>query len=246
MEGISAMKSEQNQRMKENFAKFHDGMMDYTKDEPWRIFRIMAEFIDSFEVMSKQGPLVSVFGSARLRPENSYYEDAQRLGELLASHGYGVLSGGGPGIMEAANKGAFVKKGTSVGLNIRLPMEQHPNVYQTESLDFRYFFIRKVCFMKYSVALVGYPGGFGTLDEFSEALTLVQTNKVNPIPLVLVGKAFWMPFLRWVENSLLAGGMISPDDLELFTLVDSADEAMEQILTHHRLYGMNGTIRQDE
>ena len=238
------MKSEQNQRMKENFAKFHDGMMDYTKDEPWRIFRIMAEFIDSFEVMSKQGPLVSVFGSARLRPENPYYEDAQRLGELLASHGYGVLSGGGPGIMEAASKGAYENGGISVGLNIELPMEQHPNKFQTTSLDFRYFFIRKVCFLKYSVAIVVYPGGFGTFDEFSEALTLMQTNKIRRVPLVVVGKKFWEPLLEWFRVSLVKEGMIHEEDLKIFKVVDTAEEAFAFLKKCHSR-GITTTVMED-
>ncbi|MBO5202749.1 MAG: TIGR00730 family Rossman fold protein, partial [Lentisphaeria bacterium] len=170
-------------------------MTEFTKGDSWRVFRIMAEFIDTFETMAKYKDLVPIFGSARLKPDSPAYQDCVRLGELLADAGYGVLSGGGPGIMEAANKGAWQRKGVSVGLNIKLPMEQHENLYQTESLEFRYFFIRKVCFMKYSVAVVAYPGGFGMLDEISEALTLVQTNKVNRVPIVFLGKNFWSPLI---------------------------------------------------
>ena len=218
---------------------------DFTRDEPWRIFRIMAEFVDSFETMSNQGPLVPIFGSARIKPDNEYYRSAEKLAALLVGKGYGVLTGGGPGIMEAASKGAYEAGGNSVGLNIRLPMEQHPNPYQNVALDFRYFFVRKVCFVKYAVALVAYPGGFGTLDEFSEAVTLIQTNKINHVPLVLVGKKFWQPMVDWFRNTmLLEYGAISEDDLKLFTLVDTPEEACEVIVRLHRR-GISGTIRID-
>jgi len=224
---------------------FRTESANFTQEESWRIFRIMAEFVDSFEVMSRQGPLVSIFGSARTNPDNPYYKSAQELGELLAAKGYGVLSGGGPGVMEAANKGAFIKKGTSVGLNIKLPMEQHANIYQTEALHFRYFFIRKVCFVKYSVALVAYPGGFGTLDEFAEVLTLIQTHKINRIPLVLVGIDFWKPLVDFFNNTLLKEHMISPEDMDLFILVDTAEEACEYIVKMHREFGVFSTVRED-
>lgn len=218
---------------------------DFTKDEPWRIFRIMAEFVDSFETMADQGPLVPIFGSARIKPDNPYYQSAEKLAALLVGHGYGILTGGGPGIMEAASKGAYEAGGNSVGLNIRLPMEQHPNHYQNVSLDFRYFFVRKVCFVKYAVAMVAYPGGFGTLDEFSEAATLIQTNKINHVPLVLVGRNFWKPMLDWFRNTLLLEyGAISPEDMNLFSLVDTPEEACEAIIRIHR-QGINGTIRID-
>ena len=220
-------------------------LSDFTKDEPWRIFRIMAEFVDSFETMAGQGPLIPIFGSARIKPDNPYYQSAEKLAALLVRHGYGVLTGGGPGIMEAASKGAYEAGGTSVGLNIRLPMEQHPNPYQNVALDFRYFFIRKVCFVKYAVALVAYPGGFGTLDEFSEAITLIQTNKINHVPLVLVGKKFWQPMVDWFANVMLEEyAAISPDDLKLFKLVDTPEEACEYIVRIHR-HNFNGTIRID-
>lgn len=220
-------------------------MCDFTKAEPWRIFRIMAEFIDSFETMSKYRKLVPIFGSARLKEDSHWYRDCVRLGEMLAEAGYGVLSGGGPGIMEAANRGAWQKKGTSVGLNIKLPMEQHENQYQTESLDFRYFFIRKVCFMKYSVAVVAYPGGFGTLDELSEALTLIQTRKVNRVPLVMVGREFWSPLIDWFKNTLLEQHLISPEDMDLFHLADSAEEARDYIVAWHVKNGCVSTVRDD-
>ncbi|MBR4883812.1 MAG: TIGR00730 family Rossman fold protein [Lentisphaeria bacterium] len=218
-------------------------MTEFTKGDSWRVFRIMAEFIDTFETMAKYKDLVPIFGSARLKPDSPAYQDCVRLGELLADAGYGVLSGGGPGIMEAANKGAWQRKGVSVGLNIKLPMEQHENLYQTESLEFRYFFIRKVCFMKYSVAVVAYPGGFGTLDEISEALTLVQTNKVNRVPVVFVGKAFWSPLIAWFKNTLLEQGMISADDMDLFYLADNADEACEYIKAWHAKNGRESTVQ---
>ncbi|MBO5725208.1 MAG: TIGR00730 family Rossman fold protein [Lentisphaeria bacterium] len=218
---------------------------DFTREDPWRIFRIMAEFVDTFDSMTDLGPLVPIFGSARIREDHPYYKSACELAALLVKNGYGVLSGGGPGIMEAASKGAFEAGGPSVGLNIKLPMEQHPNPYQNVSLDFRYFFIRKVCFLKYAVALVAYPGGFGTLDEFFEAITLIQTRKVNPIPMVLVGKAFWQPMVDFFRNTmLLEYQTISEQDLNLFTLVDTPEEACDFIINSHK-YGMCGTIKEE-
>lgn len=217
---------------------------DYTREEPWRIFRIMAELVDSFETMSKQGPLVTIFGSARTTPENVHYQSARKLGNLLAEAGYGVLTGGGPGIMQAGNEGAFEKNGISVGLNITLPMEQHPNKFQTTSLDFRYFFIRKVCFLKYSVAIVVYPGGFGTFDEFSEALTLMQTNKIRRVPLVVVGRKFWEPLLEWFRGTLVREGMIHEEDLNIFKVVDTAEEAFLFIKKCHSR-GISTTVMDD-
>ena len=217
---------------------------DFLQDEPWRVFRIMAELVEAIEEMSKQGPLVSIFGSARTKPVSPVYQSAEKLAGLLSASGYGVLTGGGPGIMEAGNKGAFENGGNSVGLNIKLPMEQHPNLYQTTSLDFRYFFIRKLCFLKYSSAVVIYPGGFGTLDEMSETLTLIQTNKINPVPLVLVDKKFWAPLLDWFKESLLGEGLISREDLELFIVVDTPEEAMEYIRKCHSREIQNSKIHE--
>jgi hypothetical protein len=214
-------------------------------EEPWRIFRIMSEFVDSFEVMAKHKRLVSVFGSARTKPEDPVYQDCVRLGELLTDSGYGVLTGGGPGIMEAANRGAWNKNGDSVGLNIKLPMEQHPNPYQSEPLDFRYFFVRKVCFLKYSVAIVVYPGGFGTLDEFSEALTLIQTSKVRTVPLVAVGKEYWKPLFDWFRSTMLRDHMINEDDLDLFYTAENADDAFRFIKRVHDTRGVQTTVRKD-
>ena len=214
-------------------------------EEPWRVFRIMSEFVDSFEIMAKHKRLVSVFGSARTKQDDPVYQDCVRLGELLTDGGYGVLTGGGPGIMEAANRGAWNKNGDSVGLNIKLPMEQHPNTYQTDSLDFRYFFVRKVCFLKYSVAIVVYPGGFGTLDEFSEALTLIQTSKVRTVPLVAVGKEYWGPLFDWFRGTMLRDRMINEDDLDLFHVADNADDAFKFIKSVHDRSGVKSTVRKD-
>ena len=214
-------------------------------EEPWRIFRIMSEFIDSFEVMAKHKRLVSVFGSARTKTDDPVYQDCVRLGELLTDGGYGVLTGGGPGIMEAANRGAWNKNGDSVGLNIKLPMEQHPNTYQTESLDFRYFFVRKVCFLKYAVGIVVYPGGFGTLDEFSEALTLIQTSKVRTVPLVAVGKDYWGPLFDWFRTTMLRDHMINEADLDLCYVADNADDAFNFIKGVHDRQGVMTTVRKD-
>ena len=214
-------------------------------EEPWRIFRIMAEFVDSFETMAKHKNLVSIFGSARTGQDDPVYQDCVRLGELLTDAGYGVLTGGGPGIMEAANRGAWNKNGDSVGLNIRLPMEQHPNQYQTDSLDFHYFFVRKVCFLKYAVGIVVYPGGFGTLDEFSEVLTLIQTSKVRTVPLVAVGKEYWGPLFDWFRGTMLRDKMINTDDLDLFYVADDADDAFSFIKRVHDIHGVTTTVRRD-
>ncbi len=215
---------------------------DWTKDEPWRIFRIMSEFVESFESMNLEEPLITVFGSARTKEGEPSYEDARKLGKMLAEHGYGVITGGGPGIMEAANRGAKEGNGISVGLNIKLPMEQKPNVYQSLSLDFRYFFIRKVCFLKYSQGVVIYPGGFGTMDEMFEVITLVQTDKINRIPIAVVGGEFWAPLWDWVRDKVLDAKMISERDFDYFRLCDNADEALKFILESHR-YGMPSTIK---
>ena len=214
--------------------------------DAWRIMRVMGEFVESFDYMARiQEMLVSVFGSARTPEGSELYESAREVGKLLVKSGYGVVTGGGPGIMEAASRGAFEAKGRSVGLNIELPMEQHPNPYQTDSLTFRYFFIRKVCFLKYSTAVIVYPGGFGTLDELSEVLTMLQTEKINMIPLILVGKKFWHGFLRWVNGAMVENGVISPEDVELFKVVDSAQEAVDYLCECHR-YGPHGTMRLDQ
>lgn len=216
---------------------------EFMPADSWRILRIMAEFVDSFDYMSRMpNMLVSVFGSARLPENDPRYVDARATGKLLAESGYGVITGGGPGIMEAASRGAFEAGGRSIGLNIELPMEQHPNPYQTDSLSFRYFFVRKVCFLKYSTALIVYPGGFGTLDELSEVLTMVQTKKINMVPIIFIGKEFWHGLIHWMKKDLAEGGMIDPADLDLFKVVDAGREAVDWLLECHR-YGRRGTVK---
>ncbi len=211
-------------------------------NDAWRIFRIMSEFVDSFETMAHQGPLISVFGSARTKPDSPEYAEAEKMGRLLVESKYGVLTGGGGGIMGAANKGAFEAGGTSVGLNIELPHEQKPNPYQTTSLFFRYFFVRKVCFLKYSLGIIIFPGGFGTIDELSEALTMIQTDKVNEIPIIIVGTQFWQRFNEFVTETMLPAGMISAADLELYSVVDTAEEALAILKKSHR-YGVQNTVK---
>ncbi|WP_457638192.1 LOG family protein [Oceanithermus sp.] len=195
--------------------------------DSWRLFRILAEFVDGFEVLSGiDVPLVSVFGSARFRPGHPAYDLGEQLGRTLAEAGYGVVTGGGPGIMEAVNKGAYEAGGISVGLNIVLPHEQKPNPYQTHSLQFRYFFVRKVMFVRYAVGFVVLPGGFGTLDELTEVLVLQQTGKVHPFPLFAMNSSYWQGFHDWVINSLAAEGAISPGDTNLLQLVDEPEQVV--------------------
>lgn len=201
-------------------------------NDSWAIFKIMAEFVDGYEKLSKIGPCVSVYGSARTKPEDKYYQLAEDISYKLTQHGYGVITGGGPGIMEAGNKGAHRGGGVSVGLNIELPFEQHDNPYidKDKSLDFDYFFVRKVMFVKYAQAFVALPGGFGTLDELFEALTLIQTKKIGKFPIIMVGSEFWSGLMDWIKSSLLKEHQnISEKDLNLFTIVDSADEVVEII-----------------
>ncbi len=207
-------------------------MDDFKGNETWRIFRIMSEFVEGFEELSAVGPSVSVFGSSRLKPENPYYEVARRIGELLAKEGYSVITGGGPGLMEAANKGAYKRRGHSVGLNIELPQEQSANRYQTKSLEFRYFFARKVMFVKYAIGYVILPGGFGTLDELFESLTLMQTRKIDPFPVILVGREFWRGLTDWLADSLVALGTIDREDLALIKLTDDPQEVFDIIHSH--------------
>ena len=204
--------------------------------ESWRLFRILSEFVDGFEEMSTVGPAVSVFGSARTKPEEEYYQQAVRCGELIVKRDLAVITGGGPGIMEAANKGAFesgVAGAKSVGLNIELPFEQAPNPFQTHPLMFRYFFIRKVMFVKYAAGFVIFPGGFGTLDELFESLTLIQTAKIQKFPVALVGKDFWSGLLDWVTTTMRDRyKTISPEDLDLLYLTDSEEEAVDHVTKH--------------
>lgn len=212
---------------------------DIKASDSWQIFKIMSEFVEGFEKMSKIGPCVSIFGSARTKPENKYYQLAEEIAYKLTLEGYGVITGGGPGIMEAANKGAKRGGGKSVGLNIELPFEQKPNDFidRDKSIDFHYFFVRKTIFLKYSQGFIGMPGGMGTMDELFEALTLVQTNKIAQFPVVLVGKAYWEGMIKWMKESMLdAEHNISPNDLDLFKIVDSADEAVKHIVNFYSKY----------
>ena len=207
--------------------------------DSWQIFKIMAEFVDGFEKLARIGPCVSIFGSARTHNHNKYYKLAEDCARLLTERGYGVISGGGPGIMEAANKGAYEAGGKSVGLNIDLPFEQFHNKYidRDKILEFDYFFIRKVMFMKYSQGFIVLPGGFGTMDELFEALTLIQTGKVARFPIVLVGTEYWGGLMEWVKNTMLAGEKnISEEDLNLYRLVDTAEDAAEHIFRFYDKY----------
>jgi uncharacterized protein (TIGR00730 family) len=211
--------------------------INFTKEDPWRIFRIMAEFVDSFEMMSQVGPAVTVFGSARTRPQDHYYQATMTLARELAHHNLAVITGGGPGIMEAANKGAAKANGRSVGLNIELPNEQRGNRYANVPLHFHYFFSRKVCFVKYSIAFVFMPGGFGTLDEFFEVLTLVQTQRIPRFPLILFGRKHWKGLVSWLKATVVKGRFASPEDMDLFTITDDPQEAVEIILDYERRVG---------
>ncbi|MCU0376567.1 MAG: TIGR00730 family Rossman fold protein [Chitinophagaceae bacterium] len=199
----------------------------------WQIFKIMAEFVDGFEALARIGPCISIFGSARTKPGHPYYELTVEIARQLANEGFGVISGGGPGIMEAANKGANLAGGKSVGLNIDLPFEQHHNAYidRDKNLHFDYFFVRKVMFIKYSQGFIMMPGGFGTMDEFFETITLVQTQKVNRFPMVLVGTDYWKGLVDWIKVVMCDQEKnISPEDLDLFKLVDTPEEVVEHIL----------------
>lgn len=199
-------------------------------EDPWRIFRIMSEFVEGFEIMREIGPGVSVFGSARTRPGNRYYKLARKLARMLAERGFSVITGGGPGIMEAANRGANEAGGKSVGLNISLPHEQLSNPYANIRVDFHYFFARKVMFVKYACAFVCFPGGFGTMDEFFESMTLIQTGKVEPFPVVLIGRSFWGKLADWMDAVMLRRHRnISPEDMGLFHVTDSLRHALEVI-----------------
>ena len=210
---------------------------DFTTQDPWRILRIQGELVEGFDALSKIGPAVAIFGSARLKSDNPYYQATIQIAELLATAGFAVISGGGPGIMEAANLGAFQTNGVSVGCGIQLPHEPIPNPYQTIALKFRYFFVRKLMFIKYAVAFVIMPGGFGTLDEFFEALTLVQTDKIDHFPVVLYGSTFWDGLKSWMQEQLLPAGCIAEPDLRLFKIVDNPLEVSQIIINNSLEHG---------
>jgi uncharacterized protein (TIGR00730 family) len=202
-------------------------MADFTHSEPWRVLRIQSEFVHAINTLAEVGAGVAVFGSARLDEESPYYESARQLGGKLVEAGFAVITGGGPGLMAAANRGALEAGGLSIGCNIELPFEQDHNPYLNLSIDFRYFFVRKTMFVKYANGFVIFPGGFGTLDEMFEALTLVQTHKIRRFPIVLFGESYWRGLIDWVKNTLLAQGTISPEDLNLLIVTDSVDEARD-------------------
>jgi uncharacterized protein (TIGR00730 family) len=199
------------------------------KEESWRLFKIIGDFIDGFEVMPNFLPSVTIFGSARVEEGNKYYEAARELAFKLSKKGFSIVTGGGPGIMEAANRGAFEAGGNSIGLNIKLPKEQKPNKYLTEILNFNYFFARKVMLVKYATAFVLFPGGFGTLDELTETLTLIQTKKLKPFPVILYGSEYWNGFVQWLNDVVVKDGYIDKEDTKLFKQMDNIDEIVDYI-----------------
>ena len=202
---------------------------EITIKDSWRLFHIIAEFVEGFEALAELPPAVTIFGSARAKPEDEVYQKAELIATRLAENGFAVITGGGPGVMEAANKGAALAGGQSVGLNIQLPFEQYPNPYSNLNLSFRYFFVRKVLFVRYAVAYVILPGGFGTMDEFFEAVTLIQTKKIKPFPVILVGTDYWKGLLDWIKGTVLKQGIISSDDLDILHLTDDPDDIVKTI-----------------
>lgn len=209
-------------------------------EETWRVFRIMAEFVEGFEELAAIGPAVSIFGSARTEPDNKYYQKAQETAKLFAKAGFTVITGGGGGIMEAANKGAFEAGAKSIGLNIDLPTEQLPNEYQNLTLNFRYFFCRKVMFLKYAHGFVVFPGGYGTMDEFFESLTLIQTLRQAYFPVILVGSDYWSGLIDWIKEKVLTENNISPEDIDLFNIVDDPKEIVKIITNFKKKNGRSG------
>ena len=207
---------------------------DFTKEDPWRIFRIMSEFVDGFEELSGVTEAVSIFGSARSKPSDKYYKIAEETAFKLVKSGYSIITGAGPGIMEAANKGAKRANGESIGLNILIPTLQKANKFVTRLLEFKYFFCRKVMFVKYSKAFITFPGGFGTLDELFEAITLVQTKRIDPFPVIMVGREFWKDMTGWINKTLLANHMIEKSDLGIFIVVDAPDEVVAAVNKFYR------------
>ncbi|WP_394939162.1 TIGR00730 family Rossman fold protein [Psychromicrobium sp. YIM B11713] len=203
---------------------------DFTSTDPWRVLRIQAEFVEGFGALANVGPAVSVFGSARTRPGSAFYEMGVDVGRRLAEAGFAVITGGGPGSMEAANKGAVEGHGLSIGLGIELPFEQGMNQWVDLGVNFRYFFARKTMFVKYAQGFIVLPGGLGTLDELFEAMVLVQTHKVTSFPIVLIGKEFWGPMVDWIKQTLVADGLVSETDLDIISLVDSPEEAVQRLI----------------
>ena len=207
---------------------------DFTKEDPWRIFRIMSEFVDGFEELSNIKEAVTIFGSARFKPSNKYYKLADETAYLMARNGFSVITGAGPGIMEAANKGAKRAEGDSVGLNILIPTAQKPKKFVTRSVEFKYFFCRKVMFVKYAKAFIVFPGGFGTLDELFEGITLVQTKRIEPLPVILVGGEYWKDMLTWIHKTLLPRDAIEKQDLTIFSVADTPEEILAVIRKFYR------------
>ncbi len=208
-----------------------------TMKDTWRMFRIMAEFVEGFEHLADCQPAVTIFGSARVAPSDSDYQLAERLAGLLVRRGYSIITGGGPGIMEAANKGATAAGGGSVGLNIELPFEQKPNPYATTQVNFRYFFVRKVMFVKYAMAYIVMPGGFGTVDELFEAVTLIQTRKIKPFPVILMVRKYWEGLFQWLRETMLQQGKICVKDMEILQMTDDPEEAVEIVDKFQRIIG---------
>jgi uncharacterized protein (TIGR00730 family) len=202
---------------------------DFKLEESWRLFKIMGEFVDGVEALHRIGPAVTIFGSARVNPEDPVYKKASEIAALFVKEDFAVITGGGPGIMEAANKGAKEAGGTSVGLNIELPFEQIPNPYARIQVNFKYFFIRKVMLVKYALAYIIMPGGFGTLDEMFEAVTLIQTKRIKPFPVILVGSAYWQGLLGWIKEQMLAEKRISPDDLDILQIIDEPADIVKAV-----------------
>ena len=202
---------------------------DLTLGEPWRLFKIMGEFVDGVDTLHDLGPAVSIFGSARIKPNDAVYKKAEKIAELFVKKGFSVITGGGGGVMEAANKGAADAGGTSVGLNILLPFEQEPNPFSNVKLDFKYFFIRKVMFIKYASAYIILPGGFGTLDELFEAVTLVQTRRIKSFPLILVDSEYWAGLIDWIKDKLLSEKRISSEDIEILQIMDDPEEIVKTV-----------------
>lgn len=216
------------------------GWNEIKTENAWQIFKVISEFVEGFEKLAKIGPCVTVFGSARTHPSNNYYKLAEQIAYKLTKSGFGVITGGGPGIMEAANKGAHFAGGKSVGLNIELPFEQSPNPFidHDKVLMFNYFFVRKVMFMKYSQGFIVMPGGFGTLDEFFEAVTLIQTQKIAPFPIVLVVKDYWQGLMIWIKERMLAELNVSQEDMDLFVVIDTPEEAVKHIEDFYNKYAL--------
>ena len=218
---------------------------EFTHTDPWRVFRIMGEFVEGFDQLATLSRGIAIFGSARTRPDDPDYKAAQETAALLAAQGFAVITGGGPGIMEAANRGAFEAGGLSIGCNIELPFEQKANAYQTLSLTFKYFFVRKMMFVKYSLAFIIFPGGFGTFDELFEALTLIQTRKIRNFPIVLFGTHYWQGMLDWLRAQVLPGGKIAAQDLAMFHITDSPAEVVDIVVKSQSSLNEMGVVSDD-